>query len=427
MNAAARTVSILSLVLLALSAAPAQAQEHEIGHRSETFVDPSRGNRSIPVEVYYPADTAGESVPLASAGGPFPVAVVGHGYQLSWSLYGYLRDALVPRGYVVALVDTENGLFPSHGDFGLDLAFTVNAMRDAGATPGSPYEGGIAGEAAVLGHSMGGGAALLAAAGDPTITAAAVLAPADTNPSAIDAAAAIQAPALIFAGELDCVTPPPDHQQPMYDNLGSACRTLVTVLGASHCQFAAYSFTCSLGEVFCESPDISRTAQQAAVTDHLALWLDWALLGDAGAWDAWQALLAGDTRVVFEQDCLAPAQPAASLGCVPESGALPLPVQFTVGLGHDAAGTRRVAARVSVALAGGAQFPVWRAGYSNIAAGESFTLSWVQQIPALGSCLGANVFTLTAEDVTPPPFNQPPYPPAGGTDIAACTVTGLQP
>jgi len=427
MNIALRTAVLLILVLPVLSAGAVQAQVFEVGHRSETFVDPARGNRSIPVEVYYPADAAGENVPLASSGAPFPVVVVGHGYQLSWSLYGYLRDALVPRGYVVALVDTENGLFPSHGDFGLDLAFTVNGLRDAGATPGSPYEGGIADAAAVLGHSMGGGAALLAAAGDPTITAVAALAPADTNPSAIDAAAAIQAPALIFAGELDCVTPPPDHQLPMYANLGSACRTLVTVLGASHCQFAAYSFTCSLGEVFCESPDVSRAAQQAAVTDHLVLWLDWSLRGGPGAWSAWQALLAGDGRVVFEQDCLAPSQPAVSITCVPESGALPLPVQFTVGLGHDAAETRRVAARVGVVLAGGAQFPVWRAGFSNIAAGESFTLSWVQQIPALGSCLGDNVFTLTAEDVTPPPFNQPPYPPAGGTESAACTVTGLQP
>jgi len=29
--------------------------------------------------------------------------------------------------------------------------------------------------------------------------------------------------------------------------------------------------------------------------------------------------------------------------------------------------------------------------------------------------------------VTPPPYNQPPYPPAGDTDTASCTVTGIAP
>ncbi len=403
------------------------AQTFEIGHQTETFVDPDRGNRNIPVEVYYPSDAPGDGVPVAAAGGPFPVISVGHGYQLNWSVYGFLVDALVPRGYVVALSDTENGLFPSHGDFGLDLAYVINALRAAGNTAGSPYEGRIAGEAAVLGHSMGGGAALLAAAGDPTITAVAALAPAETSPSAIGAAASIQVSALIFAGELDCVTPPPDHQLPMYGNLGSGCRALITVLGASHCQFAAYSFTCSLGELFCSSPGISRAEQQVTVTDHLAPWLDAVLLGDDGAWADWQDLLNSDNRIEHEQHCLFPVQPSAAITCEPSEGVLPLPVHFTVSFDHDANETRRVAVRVGAALAGGAQFPSWRAGYSNIAPGDEFVASWVQQIPALASCLGANIFTVTVEDVTPAPFNQPPHQPSGGSDHAACNVTGLQP
>jgi hypothetical protein len=36
-------------------------------------------------------------------------------------------------------------------------------------------------------------------------------------------------------------------------------------------------------------------------------------------------------------------------------------------------------------------------------------------MPAIGSVIGANTFTLMAEDVTPAPYNQPPYPPAGST------------
>ncbi len=40
---------------------------------------------------------------------------------------------------------------------------------------------------------------------------------------------------------------------------------------------------------------------------------------------------------------------------------------------------------------------------------------------------GDNRFVLIAEDVTPAPYNQPPYPPAGDSAADACTVTGTAP
>ena len=58
---------------------------------------------------------------------------------------------------------------------------------------------------------------------------------------------------------------------------------------------------------------------------------------------------------------------------------------------------------------------------------ETFATSWMQTLPALGSLVGENVFELHAEDVTPPPYNQPPYPPAGDTDTCTVTVTGMTP
>ena len=36
-------------------------------------------------------------------------------------------------------------------------------------------------------------------------------------------------------------------------------------------------------------------------------------------------------------------------------------------------------------------------------------------------------FTLVAEDVTPAPYNRPPYTAAGDTSTDGCTVTGLAP
>jgi len=41
--------------------------------------------------------------------------------------------------------------------------------------------------------------------------------------------------------------------------------------------------------------------------------------------------------------------------------------------------------------------------------------------------IGINIMTLVAEDVTPPPFNQPPYPASGDTAADICSVEGIAP
>jgi len=119
---------------------------------------------------------------------------------------------------------------------------------------------------------------------------------------------------------------------------------------------------------------------------------------------------------------------SVDLDCVPTQGTLPFGSQFAVTLTNLTPGeNRRVAARMDVLTAGGQSYPGWRAGWSNLDDGESFTVTWAQPFPALGALVGANSFTLHAEDVTPPPWNQPPYQPAGGTDSDTCMVTGLAP
>lgn len=64
---------------------------------------------------------------------------------------------------------------------------------------------------------------------------------------------------------------------------------------------------------------------------------------------------------------------------------------------------------------------------ANRCAGGTSLTSWAQLIPAMGPLVGENTFTLVVEDVTPPPWNLPPYPPAGDTAVSACTVTGIAP
>lgn len=295
----------LSIVLLvaaqAIGVLPQAARaDYPVGTSDVTYVDPDRGGRSIPADLYYPAQSEGPGAPLADPPpGGFASAAFGHGYQISSSAYAWIAGHLASIGCVTAVPRTAGGLFPDHGEFGLDLAFLAGKLRDSGEDPGSIFFGRMGPRTLVIGHSMGGGCSLLAAAGDTSITAVANLAAAETNPSAVAACAGIDRPALLFAGTNDCVTPPADHQIPMYEALGG-WRTLVTITGASHCQFNAYSFLCDLGE-FCE-PGISRQAQQDLVRSLLEPWAKAVLLLDVDAAQAYQDLLETGTGFTYIQD-----------------------------------------------------------------------------------------------------------------------------
>ena len=118
-----------TLVLLAVLLPVVAAAQFPIGSRNITFTDPSRGGRQIPCEVYYPAVTAGNNTAVAA--GSFPLLAFGHGFAMGVNAYYNLRDAFVPEGYILVLPTTEGGLLPapSHGDFGLDLAFVIAEMH----------------------------------------------------------------------------------------------------------------------------------------------------------------------------------------------------------------------------------------------------------------------------------------------------------
>jgi beta propeller repeat protein len=116
------------------------------------------------------------------------------------------------------------------------------------------------------------------------------------------------------------------------------------------------------------------------------------------------------------------------LDCSPTSGLLPFDTQFTVTLINDYPEmARRLDYQLNVTLASGASYTNYRRGYQNVWPGEPKVKSWAQTFPAYGTLVGDNEFQLIVTDVTPAPYNQPPYPPAGDTDTDSCTVTGVAP
>jgi len=117
-----------------------------------------------------------------------------------------------------------------------------------------------------------------------------------------------------------------------------------------------------------------------------------------------------------------------ALDCAPSSGTVPFTTSMSVSLLNNLSDqSRRVAGRIDLLLGGGGYFPNWRAGFTNISPGDSYSTMWGQSIPNLPTLIGENIFTLIAEDVTPAPYNQPPYTSAGDSASAFCTVTGIAP
>ncbi len=258
-----------------------------IGHTTLTFNDPARtggfgtgggAGRQIQTEIYYPATSAGDNTPVAN--GNFPIIVFGHGFAMSWDAYQNIWEHYAPKGYILAFPRTEGNLFPapSHQDFGLDLKIVGDKLVALNSATTSLFFQKILSNVGIIGHSMGGGASILAASGNSSIRTVIGLAPAETNPSAITAGSGVTVPALIFSGSQDGVTPPADHHLPIFNNLSSGCKTFASITGGAHCYFANSNFNCDFGEATSSTGiSISRSQQHQRTFSLLDPWLSFML------------------------------------------------------------------------------------------------------------------------------------------------------
>ena len=283
----------------------AYTQPYAIGKATISFTDASRNNRVIESDIYYPAQQAGTNVSVVAGTQKFPVISIGHGFVMSVDAYANLWNMLVPEGYIVVLPKTEGSFSPSHANFGKDLSFVIDAIQQEGLTNNSRFFNRVDTMNCVMGHSMGGGAAHLAAAGNNKIKTIATLAAANTNPSAITAAGNLTIPSLVFAGTYDCITPPPDHQDPIYNALKSECKTYISINGGSHCQMAESNGNCNGGEFLsgCSTPPITRALQHSIIKSYLIPWLQFQLKKDCNAGINFENLMKTDNKITFNNNC----------------------------------------------------------------------------------------------------------------------------
>jgi dienelactone hydrolase len=252
-------LALVTAAVLLVAGVPAQAAT--AGQQSlpttVTRVSVAIDGRSFPARLVQPT---------GANPGAYPVVAFGHGFTQTASRYASTLTALAARGYVVIAPDSETGLFPDHGRFADDLERSIRWAR-ANVPNAHPALD------AVAGHSMGGGAALVAADRHPGIDTVATLAAAETPPSATTASAGVMVPALYVVGERDTVVRPATTRA-MYDRKPAPAR-FVTITGGYHCGFNDSTSFFGLG---CDSGSISRATQLAITAELLGDWLDTTLL-----------------------------------------------------------------------------------------------------------------------------------------------------
>ena len=95
---------------------------------------------------------------------------------------------------------------------------------------------------------------------------------------------------------------PVDHQQKMYDSLGSNCKVFISIKTGGHCYFANSSTYCSIGELTC-SNSLSRADQQDVTFDMLTPYLDYYLKSSSSSMVTFSDSLLHSNRITSQKYC----------------------------------------------------------------------------------------------------------------------------
>jgi predicted dienelactone hydrolase len=211
----------------------------------------------------------------ASAGGPFPLLIISHGYPGNRFLLSHLAENLASKGYVVASIDHTDSTYDNKGAFGstllnrsLDQLFVLGEMARLGRSDATLKGLVNAEQTGLIGYSMGGFGALntigagftaasvafpwgtpdgalarrqagnpqYAASMDPRIKATVAFAPWGWNAGFWDAAglAGVKTPVLFVAGSVDDVSGYAPGVRNLFEGTVNAQRYLLTFENANH-------------------------------------------------------------------------------------------------------------------------------------------------------------------------------------------------
>jgi dienelactone hydrolase len=244
-----RTTTALLVLALATSALGApdltRPGRRAVGVTTAEAVDESRGNRTVPVEIWYPARRAArDAEPLRRR---HPLVLIVHGLCGSRLYYDYLATHLASHGFVVAAPDLP-GVTRAACDAGppvldiaalaLDLSFVARELHDATGPLGTWARGVRGAATGIVGNSLGGIVVVEAVKRDPSFTVIVGLAPAVSATSAPPLAALTPPRAWMVMGATgDDLVSFTEWTEPFFEGL-PAPAFLVRFTGGSHTGFS---------------------------------------------------------------------------------------------------------------------------------------------------------------------------------------------
>ncbi len=286
---------------------PDELGSFEVGHTSFTAIDVERGNRSIPVDVWYPVDpgTSGAaeptSLPLAPGIGldsevavenlpvsdrrDQPLVIFSHGYEGINKQSVDLMETLASHGFVVAAPEHVGNSQSAPGDpFDVaaanrvpDVSFLIDTMTAKHREAADPFAGRLDEEhVSVVGHSFGAMTAIGTAAGwagaepDPRVVAiVAVSGVIDGELQQDDRSGpnagfrssqleGVEIPVLLMGGTEDVSVPIANNDLAFDQLTGAPSVDKVSIVGATHNHFAA---VCTFGQLLL---DLGLTEDQWA-------------------------------------------------------------------------------------------------------------------------------------------------------------------
>ncbi len=251
----------------------AKLGDFAVGVSTAEFVDTTRSDRRLQVDVWYPAAVPAGAPPetyrgsltaeppapptpftrpgiavrdAKRAAGRFPLVVVSHGYDNESVLLSWLTENLASKGYVVAAIRhrdppiTDRARFPEAVmNRPLDVAFVTKALQQSFGNEALVDPTRVA----LIGYSMGGyGVLSVARAGpqDPLhvagIRALVTLAPAGASFAGwgSDGLKSVTAPLLLISGDRDFTVDYATGARAFFDQATNSNRYLLTYLGGGH-------------------------------------------------------------------------------------------------------------------------------------------------------------------------------------------------
>lgn len=283
---------------------PAAVAGYAVSEQQYEAVDVARNGRRVTATLYLAIGQLS----------PTPVVAFAHGFGLGAGDYPLAKELTARRGMVVFLPH-DLGVFPSTKNLALDQIFLLAHAVKQSSNYSSPLFGRVANKTLLAGHSLGGGSTILAADAElaaaypPPTALATVSLGTYTIPGALSSAPKVPPtlPALLMTATEDCIDPPAKNSMPVFAQLKSGCAFVASIVGGSHCQYAAQSIGCSTTEKLCGAkPNISRDEQTERALEVLLPFIDAALSDGSTAWSSFDQTLgaaaaAGRLRIMAER------------------------------------------------------------------------------------------------------------------------------